>query len=407
MAGNLVAVSTILRHNADVPFQLGTGLHGNFTAYQTSQKAIRYFCSVCSAHLFFKYLGNPSAEGGGEGTIYVATGALEKLDGVIELGWHQWVEDTLDGGMADHYRAMNGKKLPRYSQEKGTPELPIGWRDNSLTATNQSDILTFSCHCKSVQFGITRPTPKSQNPYSGYPDFLLAHDTTHLSKTRNAEDCKWWLRPLNSPQPTKYIAGYCACAYCRLASGSEVQPWAYVPLVNIVDKNGNPIGFAKDKTDGLADVRDAVERLGLQNTLRIPSPMPGNEPELKRLPGLKQYISSPGCYRESCSNCRATVCAWKEGRPDLVCIAPGLVDEKQDGSRAEGWFEWHGDRIGFARNALSKATVNGLLDGLSALKAENMAALEKKSATVATVHVQEIRSESASSLEVDQIQVEA
>ncbi|KAH6917787.1 hypothetical protein BKA70DRAFT_882 [Coprinopsis sp. MPI-PUGE-AT-0042] len=411
MAGSLVAVSNVFHHDADVPFHLGKGLDGNFVIYQTSQKANRYFCSVCSAHLFFEYLAAPASgeEGGGEAAIYVATGALEKADGVIVLGWHQWVEDSLDGGMADHFRAVNGQRLPRHTVEKGTPELPVGWRDESLGAAVRRDALTFSCHCKNIEFGITRPTPESKLPYSGYPDFIYAHDTTHLSRTRNAEDCKWWLRPLNSAQPTKYIAGYCACAYCRLASGSDVQSWAYVPLVNIVDKNGKPIRLAKDVRDNLAEVRDAVEKLGLEETLNIPSPRRDSDPGTKRLPGLKQYISSPGCYRESCSNCGATICAWKEGRPDLVCIATALVDEDQDGTRAEGWFEWHTDRVGFARNALSKVTIDALLEGLQAVKAEMEGPLrgEKASATAATVHVQETRSESASSLQVDQIQVEA
>ncbi|KAH6917788.1 hypothetical protein BKA70DRAFT_1393660 [Coprinopsis sp. MPI-PUGE-AT-0042] len=407
MAGNLVAVSDILRYDKDVPFHIGND--GDFVAYQTSQNAIRYFCSVCSAHLFCRYLGNPAGlkeERGGQASIYVSTGALEKIDGLIELGFHQWVEDTLDGGMADHVRVVDGRKLPRYSRGKCTPELPVGWRDKSLGAGAQRDTLTFSCHCKTIQFGITRPTPESKDPYSAFPDFLYPHDTTHLSWISNPGNRKWWLRPLDSSQPTKYIAGYCACEYCRLSSGSEFQSWAYVPLCNLISKNGKPIKLAKDKLDELTDVRNAVEKLGLGTTLRIPSPMPGDEQKVERLSGFKRYISSPGCYREHCSKCGATVFAWKEGSPDLICVATALVDEGQDGSRAEGWFEWHTARVGSAGNALSQVNTNALLDGLHAPKVETagISGGEKKSATPATIHVQEPQPEPAFSLRVDQIE---
>lgn len=409
MAINQVAVADILHYDTDEPFLLDkepSARDGDFVTYQTSQKAVRYFCKSCSAHLFFQYLGESGTE---EGFICVSTGALEKIDGVIEPGYHQWVEDTLDGGMADFFRALGGSQLPRYSRGKGSPTLPIGWKAEGLKTQAQRDILTFSCHCKSVQFGITRPNEESALPYSGYPDFLYAHDTTHLSRTRNSEDSKWWLRPLNSSQPTKYLVGYCSCAYCRRASGSEFQSWAYIPLANIVDLDGNRIKMAKDKRDELANVREAVDKLGLQDTIQIPSPPNDNDHGMKRLPGLKQYISSPGCYREACAKCGATVCAWKEGRSDLICIAPALVDEDQDGSRAEGWLEWHLDRVGFTRNALSKTNVVALTEGLRAVKAERDGPTKGQSLSTAaaSTHVQAKQSEPASSLRADQIKVEA
>ncbi|TFK26126.1 hypothetical protein FA15DRAFT_311330 [Coprinopsis marcescibilis] len=401
MAVYHVDVFDLLCHDSDEPFHFkkmaGCDGDGDLIAYQSSNDGVRYSCSVCSSQLFFRYLGKVVEGSDGEregGYLRVAAGALERTEGIVKPGYHIYVQDTIDGGLADHLRSIAGVDLPRYSLDVGSEKLPPGWKDEKLskqgsrdedgelgpTPTKSDDTLHFSCHCKSVQFGITRPSSVSSFPSAAYPDLLYPHDTTRLSKVRNFEDTKWWLHPPGSAHPTKYLAGHCACVYCRLTSGFELQSWLYVPLANIVDREGKSFTLFEDNDDeDLRVIREAVDKLGITQ-LHIPE----ERASRKKLKGLKQYISSPGRYREFCPKCGATVFAWQAGRPDLICAAVGLVDETQDGARAEGWFTWCLDRVGFSEQAVSPATVGGLLKGMQASKIETADGVPAKSVKLAT-----------------------
>lgn len=311
----------------------------DLTAYKSSEVATRYFCSSCSAHLFWVH-HKPDGD-----YWAVAAGALERTEGIVKIGYHIWVGDTLDGGMADHLRSINGIPLKRYKEGLGSEELPIGWKDKSLLEKQKQQTngdvgsgfknrgrLQAHCHCGTIKFDITRPTKASSEPSSEYPDLLYPYDVTHLTKLINPNDEKWWLRPANSPNPTKYVAGHCMCPFCRLSSGFEVQSWAYIPLVNIVQPHSDtPICL---------------------------------EDEDKRPKGLKQYISSPGRYREFCGTCGASAFWWRADSSDLVGVSIGLLDEKSVGARAEDWLEWHKDRVSYAERALDSSMAKALQEGL-------------------------------------------
>ncbi|KAF8882516.1 Mss4-like protein [Gymnopilus junonius] len=297
-------------------------------AYKTSKDVTRYFCSSCSAHLFWVH-HQPDGD-----HWAVAVGALERTEGIVKIGYHIWVGDTLDGGMADHLRSIEGVPLKRYKEALGSEELPLGWKDKSILEKKQPDQnkLQAHCHCGKITFDITRPTEASTEPSSPYPDLLCPYDVTHLSKITNPHDEKWWLRPTNSPLPTKYVAGHCMCPFCRRSSGFEVQSWAYIPLVNIVEPgSGMPICL---------------------------------EEESKRPKGLKQYISSPGIYREFCETCGASAFWWRADVLDLVAVSVGLVDEASVGARAEDWLEWQKNRVSYIERAVSRSLGKALEDGL-------------------------------------------
>ncbi|TEB23356.1 hypothetical protein FA13DRAFT_1418703 [Coprinellus micaceus] len=379
-----VSVSTLVCVDSDEPFHVdGHGGEcpspdgdGDLVAYRTSENAIRYFCSMCSAHLIFRYLGTPREEGEGgerEGAFWcVAAGALERTEGIVKVGYHIWVEDTLDGGLADHFRTLEGEDLPRYRRGPKSDEIALRWRSETLNQTPNStndDTLHISCHCQSNQYKITRPNFESYLPYSAYPDLLHPHDIAHLSKVRNSADVKWWLRPLGSSHPTKYFAGHCTCEYCRKTSGFEIQSWAYVPRSNILDQEGNSVVLQPPEKDEVAEMREELARIGVEGSGEGEKKVEA-EPEDPRPKGLKQYISSPGRYREFCRTCGATVFAWQIGRPDLLCIAVGLVDESQAGARAESWFEWCYTRVGYAEQAISPKMVEALTSSLAAAGAE-------------------------------------
>ncbi|RDB27838.1 hypothetical protein Hypma_002322 [Hypsizygus marmoreus] len=302
----------------------------NLTPYKTSESATRWFCSTCSAHVLWQYTAP-------EVSWCISTGALEKTEGIVKLRYHIFVADTLDGGIADHLRVIDGLEIPRYIARAMKDEVvPLGWRSAEITEKKRSadeDCLSLHCHCKTIQLSITRPSAASTVPSSPYPDLLFPYISTPASKIANTEDEKWWLRPAGVDKPTKYLAGHCACTTCRLTSGFEIQSWAFVPRSNILTTSG-------------------VE-LDLQNERLRPS-------------GLRQYKSSPGRNREFCGTCGATVFWWGEERPELIDVSVGLVDEKQGGVRAEGWLDWHKGRVSFEEDALSRSLVEGLAQGLQA-----------------------------------------
>ncbi|PPR01226.1 hypothetical protein CVT26_015304 [Gymnopilus dilepis] len=312
---------------------------GDLTAYKTSKGVTRYFCSSCSAHLFFVH-HNPDGD-----KWTVSVGALERTDGIVKIGYHIWVGDTLDGGMADQLRKIDGVELKRYSEKSGSEELPVGWKDKAFLdkekqqadgkVADKQDRVQAHCHCGTIKFEITRPSEASTIPSSAYPDLLYPYDVTHLSKVANPADEKWWLRPAHSDRPTKYLAGHCMCGFCRLTSGSEVQSWAYVPIYNIVEPGTDtPICLEEDE---------------------------------QRPKGLKQYMASPARYREFCATCGASAFWWRADSPDLICVSVGLIDEANVGARAESWFDWHTHRVSYIEKAVSSSLGRALEEGLKSI----------------------------------------
>ena len=303
------------------PFELS-----NLNQYEASDGLTHCFCKTCSAQLF------QVQKVDGKAIWSVAVGVLDRTEGIVKIRAHIWVGDTLDGGFANHFRMLDNVELPRYKEGFGSELLSPTWRDPVLDGHSKGsqDNLPVYCHCRTVSFNITRPNEDSTLPSAPFPDVLCPYNVTHLYKIRNPSDQKWWLRANN----TRYLAGYCMCPTCRLTSGMELQTWAFVPIWNILDPRTN-------------------EPISLRETD-------------KRPPGLKQYMSTPGRYRECCETCGAVVFWWQSNRQELIDISVGLFDEKAGGgARAEDWLEWHKDRISFSDSAMSPALVKGLLEGLN------------------------------------------
>lgn len=314
-----------------VPLSLATNEPSDLkhlTPYKTSTSAVRWFCRTCSAHILWEYIGSKTG-------WCVAVGALERVEGIVKSSYHTWVGDTLDGGIADHIRTVDGLELHRYGAGgRDGRTIPLGWRD--LSGTENHDTLLAYCHCKSITLAITRPSSLSTLPSSPYPDLLFPYNTTPPSKITNTEDSKWWLRPADSTTPTHYLAGHCACTSCRLTSGFEIQSWAFIPRTNILVVSPS-----------------------------TPSPVPLQLQAEEMRPGnLKRYASSPGRNREFCATCGASIFWWGDERPELLDVSVGLLDQNQGGVRAESWLEWHKDRVSFVEDALSKTLLEGLEMGL-------------------------------------------
>ncbi|KAG6866297.1 hypothetical protein C0991_006393 [Blastosporella zonata] len=307
------------------------------TTYNSSTKGTRRFCGRCSAQLFWEFHDETGSK------WWIASGSLERVEGIVNTTYHIWVGDTLDGGIADQISVIDDIQLPRYTGNEVPNEvLPAGWRNlNANASTDQTgDRLHAYCNCKANSFFITRPSAVSALPSSPYPDLTHAYVTTPKDVVLNPSDEKWWLRPAGAAQPTHYLAGHCACTSCRTTSGFDIQSWAFIPRANIL--------FPHPGTDELV-------ALDLQDPEKRPS-------------GLKQYNSSAGRNREFCGTCGATVFWWGAERPDLVDVSVGLIDEQQAGVRAETWFEWWKERVSFEEDAINGKLVRGLVDGLKASK---------------------------------------
>ena len=300
--------------------------------YHSSPKLSRYFCDCCGSHMFIEHHEPPE--------WLVCTGAVDRVvkddtDGKVTtietLKQHEFIESTIDGGLALCLSEIDGRKIPIFAQgpdgEIVTPlsSAPVRLETSSLSGHRSMDAnqrLHAACHCRSVIFEVTRPSAKSEQLSSPWPDLLVPY---HSSSSENTQDVKWWLRAENS----KYLAGTCACRSCRLASGFPIQAWGFIPKVNIRQPNGLDIDFKSSS--------------------------------------LGSFESSPGVYRHFCKVCGATAFWRCEERPDLIDVSVGLL-QAPEGSRASTWLEWHTDRVSFCEEALDMKLIHALGVGLKHLQ---------------------------------------
>ncbi|TFK72102.1 hypothetical protein BDN72DRAFT_836691 [Pluteus cervinus] len=311
-----------LTKEGDKPVDLTTTL----TAYNSSEWATRYFCTTCSAHMIFHDHRRPSWA--------IAVSTLERVTGVVDIGFHMFVLDTKDGGLADHFPFYKGVELPRYAGLPGSQTLARGWHLANQTegvdqARASQENLAGYCHCKAISFTISRPSTPSESPRlrASYPDLLHPHHSTSPEVLRNPNEEQWWIRG----DGTKYLAGYCACSGCCLSSGSDVMGWAFVPRCNVT---------------WTTQVPASATCFDLQDTSSRPKE-------------LKQYCPSEDTRHEFCGTCGATAFFWKSTEPDILQVAVGLLDADV-GVRAETWLDWHRERVGYEEEATNVAVVEGI-----------------------------------------------
>lgn len=199
--------------------------------------------------------------------------------------------------------------VPPDALRKYTPQKQEGTEEEKLKA---------QCHCGGVKFYLTKPNASSKSVHSPFPDLMFPH---HSGANKNPNNETWFLRD----NDTKYMAGICTCKSCRLASGFEIQPWAFVPKCNIFQEDGWQMEYDMGT--------------------------------------LKKYDSSPGIFREFCRVCGATVFWHCEERPGLVDVSVGLLDPAE-GARVEGWLDWWTERVSFEELSVSRSLVGALEEGL-------------------------------------------
>jgi len=290
-----------------------------------------YFCSKCGAHVLYRVIET--------GEWRVASGLLDRTEGIVNWDSHEQIQDTLDGGLSNfltHLIHDNGGKreLKFWLKKKDDNEIaPRGWKllekqteATSIRDTKKDDRLRAQCFCGGVQFYVTRPNEASKKVRSPWSDLFIPY---HIgASSANPENVTWWL----CANDTKYCAGTCACTSCRLSSGPEIQPWAFIPKCNLFQMDGMPLDYSMGT--------------------------------------LKRYNSSKDIFREFCGICGATVFWHCKQRTDLIDVSVGLFDPKE-GARVEGWLEWYTQRVSFEEMAVSKRLVRGLSEGLKAWSAKS------------------------------------
>ncbi|KAI4140396.1 MAG: hypothetical protein LQ340_007877, partial [Diploschistes diacapsis] len=231
-----------------------------------------------------------------------------------------FVADTGDGGLSvwlPQLRAWEG--FPGGEPYRGPTGSPLA------SSPSPDDRLDCTCRCAGVQFYITRPNEDSRRPCSPYSDAIVPH-TEGGDRRENRRDEKWWI----SDDGMRFAAALCACNSCRKSSGYDVQQWAFVPKVNIFQKDGRPTDFSMGT--------------------------------------LRQYTSREGIARHFCGICGATVFWRSTERPDLIDVSVGLM-EAPSGSRAEEWLDWKLERISFVEFAQHKRLMELLEKGLGDARA--------------------------------------
>jgi hypothetical protein len=135
-----------------VPVPDGTSLIADINSpppsvseYRSSTSALRYFCATCGAKLaLYRHK---------TGKWFIAIGLLEQVDGIVEIGWHQWVRDTVDGGILQIMK----DDLPRYSQGPDSGVF-IAPETSPVTSVIKEESLSANCHCGGFQATIFRPS---------------------------------------------------------------------------------------------------------------------------------------------------------------------------------------------------------------------------------------------------------
>ena len=309
----LLAVSAVYIHRP-------LTVEGKAERYVTSggpKGLTRCFCGTCGTSV---YEDSPSTE-----VLGLYSGALEHSQGLVKYRGQIYLSTTLDGGLSVWLPDLPGWELDFFGDFTKLFELPPNSYKKHTEAPPDKK-LSCTCVCGGVQFDITRPSEESYKFHSLYSDTIAPHHQGDACK--NTGDEKWWIRS----NGTKYAACLCMCKLCTKSSGHDLQQWAFIPKVNILQKDGKPIDFSM-----------------------------GN---------LRHYSSSPGVLRHFCGTCSATVFWRSEERPDLIDVSVGLMESKS-GSRAEDWLDWMLQRISFVEYAPNQELKHVLQAGLDNITAAN------------------------------------
>jgi hypothetical protein len=272
-------------------------VQGNMTLYDFEGAVSSWaFCSTCGCHI-------TSIE---NGAWIVATSIFtDHAPENFQIKKHIFSGSAKDGGLAAMLSKVDGLELEDWNPPQGDPSADIVEASPEFDPDNGQQRLRAQCHCGGVSFTIGRPTPEAINSPS--------------------------LSPYVSPiDKTKWFATFDACSDCRLASGTHLIGWAFLPR---------------------SSCHPTIQRDLLIGT-------------------AKTYSTSPGVLRSFCGKCGATVFYTTDDRrlpedEQVVDLATGIL-RAPEGSMAENWLTWR-TKISWldSGKAFDRATNEALAEGMA------------------------------------------
>jgi hypothetical protein len=302
------------------------------TAYNSSKIITRYFCSICGCHCFVLNHGSKNwfcLGGIIEPSSASNTNNTSWPKDTIKISRHDYVLDTLDGGLVPLLLDLNGRSIPTWSADAQEPpqddsfDLPhatiLSLPSNSIShlpPPKENSYLTAKCHCGGVSLLIRRANYKANSD----PE-VSAHDIRS--------------------DPTKYPTYLCACRSCRLSTGVSLQPWALVPPANIFNVNAP------------TTINDPPSNPSEDNLVPVMIGYPTSNPDANHGLALKHNWSSPDVCRSFCGKCGATVFYWCGQQPNELSVAVGVL-RSEEGSMARRWLEWEWGRCSAAEECIDE-----------------------------------------------------
>ena len=157
--------------------------------YRSSTFASCYFCATCGAKLAFYHREFDK--------WFIATGLLERVDGIVKYERHQWVGDTVDGGIVQIMK----DNLPRYSKGPDSGMF-MNVEPSSTTSAIKTESLRAACHCGGFQATIFRPSAASIESEEGRAQCIASSGD-------------------------RWRAGHCFDRSCRTTSGLPLMSWCW------------------------------------------------------------------------------------------------------------------------------------------------------------------------------------
>jgi hypothetical protein len=293
------------------------------TAYHSSEHVVRYFCSTCGCHCFCLVLNNQQWSCLA-GIIEADPSTKAKNEpwpeDVIKVSRHEYVLDTIDGGVTPFLLNFNGRLVPTWTdvpQEGPQAEsfdlphesiLELPSKSMSTVQKPKKDAyLEAKCHCGGVSLLIKRAN-YTVDPSSQDSDRYIPLDKA------------------------KYLTYFCTCRSCRLSTGVSMLAWSLVPPEHVFNAHAPCIN---------GDYESIV--------FGYPVSEPNSNPGLF----LNHYWSSPDVCRSFCGKCGATVSYWCGQRPTELDLTVGIL-RSEEGSMARQWLEWKWGQCSFTEESIDK-----------------------------------------------------
>lgn len=155
----------------------------SLTAYPTSKRVTRYICSTCGAHTC-AYIHD-------QGSWTLATGLLDRTEGILRWTGCKYMDSTIDGGVGVWLNSITDadgtkRELQKWTEQDGTEggivpadALPKHTPPPPPKSDQEfgEEKLKASCHCGGVKFHITRPNAASKAARSPFPDLMIPFHT--------------------------------------------------------------------------------------------------------------------------------------------------------------------------------------------------------------------------------------